>query len=73
MRRLARSLGGALNLLTVFVGAGQKPGIVAQHAVAPGDCVADDGGVGVPNVRMRIDVVDGGRDVKLFAHDFDCR
>src|SRR5580658_3668402 len=68
LRRLARSLGGALDLLTVLVGAGQEPGVISQHAVPPRDRVAGNGGVGVANVRMRIDVVDRGRDVELLAH-----
>jgi hypothetical protein len=36
--------------------------------MAAGDGVAGDGGVSVSNVRMRVDVVDRGRDVKLFGH-----
>ena len=68
LRRFARGLGCTLDLLTVFVGAGQEPGVIPQHPVPPRDRVADNRGVGVPNVRMRIDVVDRGRDVKLLAH-----
>src|ERR1019366_5215110 len=68
----ARSLGCTLDLLTVFVGAGQEPGVITQHAVPPSDRVAGNRGVGVSDVRTRIDVVDRGRDVKLFTHDFGC-
>src|ERR1035437_9808850 len=33
LRGFARGLGGALDLLTVFIGAGEKPGVIPQHAV----------------------------------------
>src|ERR1700675_752082 len=39
LRSFARGLSCALDLLTVFVGAGQEPGVVSQHAVATGDRV----------------------------------
>ena len=68
LRSFARGLGCTLDFLTVLVGAGQEPGVVSQHAVAAGDRVAGERGVGVADVRMRIDVVDRGRDVKLLAH-----
>src|SRR5271165_3571581 len=63
--RFARSLRGALDLLTVLVGAGQEPCVMAQHAVPPRDRIAGNRGVGVPNMRMRVNVVDRGRDVEL--------
>ena len=68
LRSLARSLGCALDLLPMFVGAGQEPRVVAQHAVAAGDRVAGKRGVSMADVRTRIDVVDRGRDVKVFVH-----
>ena len=68
LRGFARGLGCALDFLTVFIGAGQEPSVIPQHAVAARDRVADDGGVGVSNVRTRIDVVDRGRDVELLGH-----
>ena len=68
LRSLARGMGCTLDLLTVFVGAGQEPGVIAQHAVAARDRVAGKGGIGVSDVGTRIDVVDRSRDVKLFGH-----
>ena len=58
-RRAAGLLGGALDLLAVLVGAGEEPGVDAQRPFAPRDGVADDGRVGVAQVRPRIHVVDG--------------
>ncbi len=69
LRRFVRGLGCALDLLSVLVGTGQEPGVVSEHAVAAGDGVAGDGGVGVSDVGMRVDVVDRGRDVELLGHD----
>ncbi len=61
--------GAALDLLAVLVGAGEEVGVVAQQAVAAGEDVGDDGGVGVADVGARVDVVDGGGEVELFRHD----
>jgi hypothetical protein len=58
--------GAALDLLAVLVGAGEEEGVVAEQAVAAGDDVGDDGGVGVADVRARVDVVDRGGEVELF-------
>ncbi len=68
LRSLSRGLRGALDLLSVLVGAGEKVGVKAHQALAPGNGVAGNGGVGVPDVRTRVHVVDRGRDVKLLAH-----
>ena len=68
LRSLSRGLRGALDLLSVLVGAGEKVSVEAHHALAPGNGVAGNGGVGVPDVRARVHVVDRRRDVKLFAH-----
>ena len=65
LRRLAGGLGGALDLLAVFVGAGEEPGVVAERAVAARDDVADDRGVGVADVGARVDVIDRRGDVVL--------
>ena len=40
---------------------------MAEHAFAPGDGVAHDGGIGVAQVRPRVHVIDGRGDVKLLA------
>ena len=67
LRRDSGGGGGALDLLAVLVGAGQEEGVVAQQAVAAGDDVGRDGGVGVADVRARVDVVDRRREVELFG------
>ena len=64
LRRAAGQLGGALDLLPVFVGAGEEPGIDAERPLAPRDGVAHDGRVGVAQVRPRIHVVDGRGEVE---------
>jgi hypothetical protein len=51
LRRDAVRLGGALALESVFVGAGQEEDVLTQQPVPPGECVGDDRGVGVPDVR----------------------
>ena len=66
LRRDAGGGGGALDLLAVLVGAGEEEGVVAEQAVAAGDDVGGDGGVGVADVRARVDVVDRGGEVELF-------
>ena len=43
----------------MLVGAGEEPGLDAQRPLAPRNGVADDGRVGVAQVRPRIHVVDG--------------
>ena len=68
LRRFSRGLRGAFDFLSVLVGAGKEIGVKAQHALAPGNGVARDGGVGMSDVRTRVHVINRGRDVKLFAH-----
>ena len=57
--------GGALDLLAVLVGAGEEEGIVAEEAVAAGEDVRNDGGVGVADVGARVDVIDRRGEVEL--------
>jgi len=52
-------LSHALDLQTVLVGAGQKPRVVAAHAVVARDRVGRDRGVGGAQMRHVVDVVDG--------------
>ena len=68
LRSFSRSLRRALDLLSVFVGAGEEVSVKAHQALAPCNGVAGNRGVGVPDVRTRIHVINRGRDVKLFAH-----
>ena len=58
--------GGALDLLAVLVGAGEEVCVVAEETVATGDDVGRNGGVGVADVRARIDVIDGRGEVELW-------
>ncbi len=57
--------GGLLNLLAVLVGAGQEPGRHPEQAVIPGQHIAQDGRVGMPDVRLVVDVIDRRGDIKL--------
>src|ERR1700678_3804681 len=50
--------GRPLDLLPVLVRAGQKPGINAQRPLPSRNGVAHNGGVGVPQVRPRVHIVD---------------
>ena len=59
--------GGALDLLPVLVGAGEEEDVLAEEAVAAGEDVGDDGGVGVADVGACVDVVDRGGDVEGFC------
>jgi hypothetical protein len=52
-----------LDLLTVFVGAGEEPGVVAEQAIAARKNVADDRRVGVADVGARVDVINRRGDV----------
>src|SRR5207302_1060901 len=56
---------GALDLLPMLVGAGQEPDVVAHPPAMPRDDVRDDVLVHVSDVRIVIDVMDGGSDVEL--------
>ena len=52
LRRQARGIGGLLDLQPVLVGAGEELHVVAEQPVPAGERVADDGGVGVAEVRL---------------------
>ena len=56
---------GALDLLPVLVRAGQEADVVAHAPAVARDHVGDDVLVHVPDVRVVVDVVDGGGDVEL--------
>ncbi len=64
LRRRAGGLGGLLDLEAVLVGAGEELDVVAEQPVPARQRVADDGGVGVAEVGLGVDVVDRGRDVE---------
>ena len=62
--RDAISLGGAHDLLPVLVDAREEPDALAALPVPPGQDVAGRRGVGVPDVRGIVDVVDRRREVE---------
>ena len=64
----ALGLGGLLDLLSMFIQAGEEEHVVAEAAARAGDDVGEDLFIGVTEVRGAIDVIDRGGDVELFAH-----
>ena len=56
------------DLLAMLVGTGEEVGTVAVEPVPTRQEVADDGGVGVAEMRLGVDVVDRGGDVKGVIH-----
>ena len=59
---------GALDLLPVLIGSGEKVNVVPKHPVEARQNVGHHGRVGVADVGNVVDVVDGSRDVEL-AHE----
>src|SRR3989449_1600049 len=59
---------GALDLLPVLIGSGEKVNVVPEHPVEARQNVGHHGRVGVAYVGNVVDVVDGSRDVEL-AHE----
>src|SRR5215469_4674817 len=68
LRGFASTLACPLNFLAVLVGAGEEISVRSEHALAARYGVTCDGGIGVTNVRPRVDIVNRSRDVELFAH-----
>ena len=68
LRRFAFGFSGLLDLLPVLVQAGQEKDLLPKAALGTGDHVGDDLFIGMAEVRLAIDVVNRGRDVKSFAH-----
>ena len=60
--------GSLLDLLAVFVEAGQKKNLLSQAAMRPGNHVRHDFFVGMAEVRLAVDVINRGGDVKPFVH-----
>ena len=68
-RRFALRAGGAFNLGAVFVGDGSEHDVVALHAFETRDHFGGDAGIGVPDMRRRVYVIDGSGEVILaFTH-----
>jgi hypothetical protein len=62
----ASLLRGILYFLAVLIHAGQKKNIIAALSLVPGRNVGRYGGVGVPDVRLVVDVIDWGGDKEFF-------
>ena len=65
LRRHAALFGDGLDLLSVFVGAGEEVAVLAPGLVPAGEDVRGDGRIGVAYVRHVVDVVDGRGNVKV--------
>ena len=61
-------LRGLLDFLAVFIETGKIENFLPETPARAGDYVGDDLFVGVAEVRLAVDVVNGGGDVKRFAH-----
>ncbi len=64
LRIEAGGVGGALDVEAVLVGSGEEQDVVAEQSSPARQRVTDDGGVGVPEVRFGVDVVDRRRRVE---------
>jgi hypothetical protein len=64
--RDASFLSDCLDLLTMFIGAGKKPGIFSPGLVPAGQDVSRYGRVGVPDMGNIVDVVDRCGDIEIF-------
>jgi hypothetical protein len=60
--------GDLCHLLPVLVGSGQEEGLLPRQAVVASQRVDDDGGVGVADVRLGVDVVDRCGDGEAALH-----
>ena len=65
---LAGGLGGLLDLLAVLVEAGQVKHLLTQTMPRARDNVGDDFLISMPEMRLAVDVINGGGDVEFLAH-----
>jgi len=68
LRILPFRLRGELDLLPVLVQAGEEKDRFAQAASGAGDHIGDDLFVGMAQMGLAIDVINGGSHIKTFAH-----
>ena len=68
LRILFLGLRGLLDFLTVLVQTGQKENFLTKAPPRPRDDVGNDLLVGVAEMRLAVDVINRGGDVKPFAH-----
>ena len=64
--------GGLFDFLAVFIEAGEEEDFFAEALVGACDDVGDDFLVGMAEVRLTVDVIDGGGDVEPFGHRGEC-
>ena len=68
LRIFAFRLGSLLDLLAVFVESGEEERLATESGFDAGDDIRNDLFVGVPEVGLAVDVIDGSRDVEPFGH-----
>src|SRR6266498_820345 len=68
LRVLIQLLGSLLHLLAVLIQAGQKKNFLVQAAMSAGHDVGQNLLVSMAQMRLAIDVVNGGGDKKRFTH-----
>ena len=60
-----------LDLLSVFIQARQKKRRFSKTLVHPGDGIGHNLFIGMPEMRMPIDIVNGGGEVVFFTHEIN--
>ena len=68
LRIFAFRLGSLLDLLAVFIEASEEERLATESGFDAGDDIRNDLFVGMPEVGLAVDVIDGGRDVEPFGH-----
>jgi len=68
LRRFALRKSNLLHLLAVLVQTRQEKYLLAEAPPRPGDDVCSDLFIGMAEVRLAVDVINRGGDVKPFAH-----
>ena len=66
-------LGGALDLETVLVSAGEEKDIVAEKSVPASEGISSDGRVGVPDMGDVVDVIDRRSHIERIGHSLRLR
>src|SRR3954462_13265226 len=64
LRRFAVAKRGLLDFLAMFIEASEKENVIAQTALAAGNHIRDDLFIGMPQMWLPIEIINGGRDVE---------